>query len=83
MVNEKWKLQKGKVAVGVISICSFHSPVINNHFDSPASHAEKDLAAERRKPSGEFITQTHRRARALPLQTATRVGGFTTCTSAA
>ncbi len=28
-----------------------------------------DLVAERRKPSGEFKTHTHRRARALQLQT--------------
>ena len=41
-------------------------------FNSPCpqqGNAVKDFIAERRKPSGEFTTLTHRRARALPLQT--------------
>jgi hypothetical protein len=44
----------------------------NNPPDSltcPQDNAVMDLVAERRKPSGEFTTHTHRRARALPLQT--------------
>ena len=36
--------------------------------ESPGN-AVKDFIAERRKPSGVFMTQTHRRARALPLET--------------
>ena len=40
-------------------------------FNSPCpqqGNAVKDFIAERRKPSGEFMTLTHRRARALPLK---------------
>jgi hypothetical protein len=36
---------------------------------APTGNAVKHFEAERREPSGESITQTHRRARALPLQT--------------
>lgn len=41
----------------------------------------KNFVAERRKPPGEFNTQTHQRARALPLQTrrfCTNLAGVTT-----
>ena len=36
---------------------------------APLGNAVKHFEAERREPSGESMTQTHRRARALPLQT--------------